>query len=118
MEIMRECTGTNLKEKVLAMTIEELNFSPRTFHCLKCAGIGTVYDLTQLVEDELYRVERLGKKGSEEVSQKLRGLGLFLRAPEKEKAHAMTIEASEYDDDINFDELLLSLEDFFDDDEY
>ena len=79
MEIMRECTGESLKEKVLAMTIEELNFSVRTFNCLKRAGLDTVGDLAQLTEDELYHVRNLGKKSSEEVLRALLSLGLYLR---------------------------------------
>lgn len=97
MEIMRECTGTNLKEKVLAMTIEELNFSPRTFHCLKRAGIDTVGDLVQLTEDDFYHMKNLGKKSFEEILQKLHGLGLSLKASPchdseaAEKVYAMSI---------------------------
>ena len=61
MEIMYECAGESTKEKVLAMTIEELGFSVRIFNCLKRVGLDTVEDLVQLTEDELYRVRNLGK---------------------------------------------------------
>lgn len=93
MEIMYECGGASKKDRVLEMTIEELNFSVRTFNCLKRVGLDTVEDLTQLTADELYRVRNLGKKSSEEVIQRLRSLGLSLRDPEKEELYARTIES-------------------------
>ena len=93
MEIMYECGGESKKDRVLEMTIEELDFSVRTFNCLKRVGLDTVEDLTQLTEDELYRVKNLGKKSAEEVIQKLHRLGLSLRDPEKEELYARTIES-------------------------
>ena len=70
------------KEKVLEMTIEELDLSVRSFNCLKRAGIDTVEDLVSRTEDEMIKVRNLGKKSLEEVIQKLESLGLALRKEE------------------------------------
>ena len=70
------------KEKVLEMTIEELDMSVRSFNCLKRAGIDTVEDLTNRTEEEMIKVRNLGKKSLEEVIQKLRSLGLDLKKEE------------------------------------
>ena len=67
------------KEKVLEMTIEELDMSVRSFNCLKRAGIDTVEDLTNRTEEDMIKVRNLGKKSLEEVIQKLQSLGLSLR---------------------------------------
>ena len=64
------------KEKVLEMTIEELELSVRSFNCLKRAGIGTVEELTNKTENEMMKVRNLGKKSLEEVTAKLHSLGL------------------------------------------
>lgn len=66
------------KEKVLEMTIEELDLSVRSFNCLKRAGINTVEDLTNKTEDEMMKVRNLGIKSLEEVISKLNSLGLSL----------------------------------------
>lgn len=66
------------KEKVLEMTIEELDLSVRSFNCLKRAGINTVEDLTNKTEDEMMKVRNLGIKSLEEVIEKLHSLGLDL----------------------------------------
>ena len=71
------------KEKVLEMTIEELDLSVRSFNCLKRAGIDTVEDLTSKTEDDMIKVRNLGKKSLEEVIQKLQSLGLTLRKEEE-----------------------------------
>ena len=68
-----------IKEKVLEMTIEELDMSVRSFNCLKRAGIDTVEDLTNRTEEDMIKVRNLGKKSLEEVIQKLQSLGLSLR---------------------------------------
>ena len=70
------------KEKVLEMTIEELDLSVRSFNCLKRAGINTVEELTQRTEEDMMKVRNLGKKSLEEVQQKLEALGLGLKASE------------------------------------
>lgn len=70
------------KEKVLEMTIEELDLSVRSFNCLKRAGIDTVEDLTSKTEEDMIKVRNLGKKSLEEVIQKLHSLGLTLRREE------------------------------------
>ncbi len=67
------------KEKVLEMTIEELDLSVRSFNCLKRAGINTVEELTQKTEDDMMKVRNLGRKSLEEVQQKLEALGLSLK---------------------------------------
>ena len=59
------------KEKVLEMTIEELDLSVRSFNCLKRAGINTVEDLLNKTEDDMMKVRNLGKKSYEEVCNKL-----------------------------------------------
>ena len=64
------------KEKVLEMTIEELELSVRSFNCLKRAGISTVEDLTNKTDTEMMKVRNLGKKSLEEVTAKLHSLGL------------------------------------------
>ncbi|MBQ9267123.1 MAG: DNA-directed RNA polymerase subunit alpha [Clostridia bacterium] len=64
------------KEKVLEMTIEELDLSVRSYNCLKRAAITTVEDLTNKTEDEMMKVRNLGRKSLEEVTNKLHSLGL------------------------------------------
>ena len=64
------------KEKVLEMTIEELELSVRSFNCLKRAGISTVEDLTNKSVSEMMKVSNLGKISLEEVTEKLHSLGL------------------------------------------
>ncbi|MCR5167019.1 MAG: DNA-directed RNA polymerase subunit alpha [Oscillospiraceae bacterium] len=66
------------KEKILEMTIEELDLSVRSFNCLKRAGINTVDDLINKSEDEMMKVRNLGKKSFDEVREKLQSLGLNL----------------------------------------
>ncbi|MCQ2560971.1 MAG: DNA-directed RNA polymerase subunit alpha [Clostridia bacterium] len=67
------------KEKVLEMSIEELELSVRSFNCLKRAGINTVQELTQKSEADMMKVRNLGKKSLDEVKHKLEELGLGLR---------------------------------------
>ncbi len=81
-EIMVEREET-IKEKVLEMTIEELDMSVRSFNCLKRAGIDTVEDLINRTEEDMIKVRNLGKKSLEEVIQKLHSLGLELRREEE-----------------------------------
>lgn len=71
-------------EKVLEMTIEELELSVRTYNCLVRAGIRTVEDLIQLSEFEVSRIKNLGKKSFEEIMRKLNALGIELRYEEPE----------------------------------
>ena len=68
------------REKVLEMTIEELDLSVRAYNCLKRAGINTVAELVQRNQEDMMKVRNLGKKSLEEVEQKLAALGLALRA--------------------------------------
>ena len=67
------------KEKVLEMTIEELDLSVRSFNCLKRAGINTVEDLINKSEDDMMKVRNLGRKSLEEVVYKLNSLGFSLQ---------------------------------------
>jgi len=67
------------KEKVLEMTIEELDLSVRSYNCLKRAGINTVNELTNKSEEDMMKVRNLGKKSLEEVQHKLVDLGLGLK---------------------------------------
>ena len=71
------------KEKVLEMTIEELDLSVRSYNCLKRAGINTVEELTQKTEEEMMKVRNLGRKSLEEVQQKLAALDLSLKKNEE-----------------------------------
>ena len=77
-EIMVEKEETQ-KEKMLEMTIEELDLSVRSYNCLKRAGINTVQELTNKSEPEMIKVRNLGRKSLEEVKAKLHDLGLGLR---------------------------------------
>ena len=67
------------KEKVLEMTIEELDLSVRSYNCLKRAGINTVDELIQRTEEDMMKVRNLGKKSLEEVQNKLSELDLSLK---------------------------------------
>lgn len=71
------------KEKVLEMTIEELDLSVRAYNCLKRAGINSVAELVQRNQEDMMKVRNLGRKSLEEVEQKLEGLGLGLRPNEE-----------------------------------
>lgn len=68
------------RDKVLEMTIEELDLSVRSFNCLKRANINTVQDLTEKTEDEMMKVRNLGRKSLEEVMNKLSMMGLSLKS--------------------------------------
>ena len=67
------------KEKVLEMSIEDLELSVRSFNCLKRAGISTVEDLINKSEAEMMKVRNLGKKSLDEVTNKLHALSLDFR---------------------------------------
>ena len=71
------------KEKILEMTIEELDLSVRSFNCLKRAGINTVDDLINKSEEEMMKVRNLGKKSFDEVKEKLQSLGFDLSSEEE-----------------------------------
>ncbi len=77
-EIMVEKEETH-KEKMLEMTIEELDLSVRSYNCLKRAGINTVQELTNKSEADMMKVRNLGRKSLDEVKAKLADLGLSLR---------------------------------------
>ena len=75
MEVMSEAQS-DTTNKVLDMTIEELDLSVRSYNCLKRAGIQTVQDLAAKSEDDMINVRNLGKKSLKEVKEKLVELGL------------------------------------------
>ena len=72
----------NKKDKLLEMTIEELDLSVRSYNCLKRAGIHTTQELAMKTEEEMMKVRNLGRKSLEEVTSKLQELGLSLRKSE------------------------------------
>jgi len=71
------------KEKVLEMSIDELELSVRSYNCLKRAGINTVEELTNKTAEDMMKVRNLGKKSLEEVVGKLEELGLSLKETEE-----------------------------------
>ncbi len=71
------------KEKVLEMSIDELELSVRSYNCLKRAGINTVEELTNKTSEDMMKVRNLGRKSLEEVLQKLKELGLQLNPSEE-----------------------------------
>lgn len=70
------------RDKILDMSIEELDLSVRSYNCLKRAGINTVGELIMKTEEDMMKVRNLGKKSLEEVDEKLHSLGLMLRKSE------------------------------------
>ena len=78
-EIMVE-KEENEKEKVLEMSIDELELSVRSYNCLKRAGINTVEELTNKSSEDMMKVRNLGRKSLEEVLAKLKELGLSLKS--------------------------------------
>ncbi len=80
-EIVKEKKESE-KEKVLEMTIEDLDLSVRSYNCLKRAGINTVEDLANKSEEEMMKVRNLGRKSLDEVKFKLHALGLALKEEE------------------------------------
>ncbi|MCD7732178.1 MAG: DNA-directed RNA polymerase subunit alpha [Oscillospiraceae bacterium] len=83
-EIMTE-KENKTKDKVLEMTIEELDLSVRSFNCLKRAGINTVSDLAEKTEEEMMKVRNLGKKSFEEVKTRLASLGVEMNSSNNEE---------------------------------
>ena len=71
------------KEKLLDMTIEELDLSVRSFNCLKRAGINTIEDLIYKTEEDMMNVRNLGRKSLEEVIAKLNSFGFSLSSEEE-----------------------------------
>ena len=71
------------KEKVLEMSIDELELSVRSYNCLKRAGINTVEELTNKTPEDMMKVRNLGRKSMEEVLAKLKELGLQLNPSEE-----------------------------------
>ena len=75
----------SVKDKVMEMTIEELDLSVRSFNCLKRANINTVEDLVSKTQEEMIKVRNLGRKSLEEVIQKLAMMGLSLASEDENK---------------------------------
>ena len=75
---------SDTQDKVLEMTIEELDLSVRSFNCLKRAGINTVADLVNTTEEDMMKVRNLGRKSYEEVVNKLADMGLNLAKVENQ----------------------------------
>ena len=73
----------NKKDKLLEMTIEELDLSVRSYNCLKRAGIHTTQELAMKTEEEMMKVRNLGKKSLEEVMSKLEALGFNLHSDDE-----------------------------------
>lgn len=73
-----------MSEKILEMTIEELDLSLRSYKCLKRAGIDTVEDLLNRTEKDMNKVCNLGRKSLEEIVQKLGMLGLCLKSDDND----------------------------------
>jgi DNA-directed RNA polymerase subunit alpha len=80
-QVMEE-KDDNDRNKLMEMTIEELDLSVRSYNCLKRAGINTVAELCAKTDEEMIKVRNLGKKSLEEVKQKLANIGLSLRQSE------------------------------------
>lgn len=76
---MYECSGESKIDKVLSITLEEMEFSVRTYSCLKRAGINTVEQLMEKSYNDVLTIRNLGKKSFEEVTNKLAMLGLYLK---------------------------------------
>lgn len=75
-DYLNHCIKEDTTNKVLDMTIEELDLSVRSYNCLKRAGIHTVQELANKTEDDMIKVRKLGKKSLKEVKEKLLELGL------------------------------------------
>ena len=69
-------------QKLMEMSIEDMDLSVRSYNCLKRAGINTVEDLTRKTEDDMLKVKNLGRKSLDEVISKLVDLGLNLKVRE------------------------------------
>ena len=68
------------KDKLMEMTIEELELSVRSYNCLKRAGLTTLADIVEKRENEMMQVRNLGKKSLEEVINKVKDLGLEFKS--------------------------------------
>jgi len=79
-EVMLVEKEESKKDKLLEMTIEELDLSVRSYNCLRRAGIHTAQELANRTEEEMMKVRNLGRKSLEEVVWKLNELGLSLRS--------------------------------------
>ena len=80
--LRNQVTQLIYKGKVLEMTIDELDLSPRAYNCLKRAGINTVEELTKKTSDDMMKIRNLGRKSLDQVLEKLDELGLHLDVAE------------------------------------
>ena len=92
------------KEKVLEMSIDELELSVRSYNCLKRAGINTIGDLIQKNEEEMMRVRNLGRKSLKEVVQKLHERNLDLKRSYDTDSSYEEDDHDDDSDDSSFDE--------------
>ena len=72
----------SMKDKLLETPIEDLEFSVRSYNCLKRAGIHTVADIVSKSEQDMIKVRNLGKKSLDEVINKVKELGLEFKNKE------------------------------------
>ena len=72
----------SMKDKLLETAIEDLDFSVRSYNCLKRAGIHTVADIVSKTEQDMIKVRNLGKKSLDEVINKIKDLGLEFKHKE------------------------------------
>ena len=70
-------------EKILEMSIDELELSVRSYNCLKRAGINTVQELINKTPEDMMKVRNLGRKSLEEVQAKIKELGLEFSTSEE-----------------------------------
>ena len=90
-ELVEDMTNTSLLvsreedkvQKLMNMSIEDMDLSVRSYNCLKRAGINTVEDLIKKTEEDMLKVKNLGRKSLDEVIHKLEGLGLGLQSKEE-----------------------------------
>ena len=75
------------KEKVLEMSIEELDLSVRSYNCLKRAGINTVEELCNRTSEDMMKVRNMGRKSLEEVQNKLAMMGLSLASDDSSNSN-------------------------------
>ena len=75
------------RDKVLEMTIEELDLSVRSFNCLKRANINNVEDLISRTGEDMMKVRNMGRKSLEEVQNKLAMMGLSLASDDNSNSN-------------------------------
>ena len=100
--------------KKLEKTIEELDLSVRSYHCLKRANINTVGELAQKTEEDMMKVRNLGRKSLKEVIQKLREIGLELKKSydtDYSRFEDIEDDDADYEEDVDEDINILEMDD-------